>query len=843
MLLSLCGKRVWFGLLAESLLRAEMLKPAPESYDVLWVLAFAFEFDRDRSLRLIRELWLPDDAKLPGVWRALNQLAAWDEAAAEQAVAVVRRVAIGQTELWHLAQNIAKDEPRQAIRLAATWLTAERHRIARPEGGGVEGQREERLRKLLERCGDWYDVGRLAERVPTEFVKGLWPPVSRIVSDLAAPPPSNRVQYSDSGLWFVWLDRREDRAGGTRDEFFLALDGAVRAYANAEPDDFAAFARAAGNPDSSLLQRLTCRGVREVAATHPALAFEFLTGDPRRVWLGGSHDELGDSVELIESAGPHLSAEQCGRLADAIRAWEVYRRGDGAADDEYSRGRRHRLLAALPADRLTECVRSQLETDRSELPEYVRTPRPWGGGRMELIRSPVSHAEMAGLSDDGILAILDRLPNATEDHDPKEWTTGGSVQASREFKEFAKLHAGRAAAIVPRLRPADQQRPAGHGVQGLVEAGHPCGEVIELILRLDERGFAGQEFRATAASALRDLARPAGLPDDACELLERWRRSEWTEHEPASAREDEGREPPRHPRSVVWHYGGSVSVPQGRFSVLDALTAGYLFRQPHAADRWLGMLQDHVEREETEVTWQVMCLYLRNVRCCSDLAAAGAFLRRLFGRYPGVLRCELGAQLLAQVAHILPDEVRQAAYAAVRGWGDERGPQAFGELVALRHLLHPEDAWAGEQVESAFTTSDTPDREWVQVGVAFAAANQWLAPGCRVRATELIRRLVPLPSERVGYAVMFAFRTRGELPMDDSTLAVLRQVRDHPEFLTRSEADDSFFEHLLDALVVDAELVCRVSEQAVRLFGADLQSFQHRVPMASPALIDVALRL
>ena len=286
-----------------------------------------------------------------------------------------------------------------------------------------------------------------------------------------------------------------------------------------------------------------------------------------------------------------------------------------------------------------------------------------------------------------------------------------------------------------------------------------------------------------------------------------------------------------------------MTVPRGRFALLDALTAGYLFRQPHAADRWLEMLRDHVEREEAEVTWQTMCLYLPNLRCCSDRAAAGAFLQRLFERFPGVLTCELGARLLAQAAHLLPDEARRAAYATVCGRGDERGPQAFGELVALRHLLHPEDAWAGEQVELALTVSDTPDREWVQVGVAFAAVNQWLAPDCRVRATELIRRLIPVPSARVGYAAMFAFRTRGELPMDDSTLAVFRQVRDHPDFLIRSEADASFFEHLLDALVVDAELVCRISEQAVRLFGADLQSIRTRVSMASPALIDIALRL
>ncbi len=232
-----------------------------------------------------------------------------------------------------------------------------------------------------------------------------------------------------------------------------------------------------------------------------------------------------------------------------------------------------------------------------------------------------------------------------------------------------------------------------------------------------------------------------------------------------------------------------------------------------------------------------------NLCRCSNQVAAREFLERLIQRFPGVLTCEQGVRLLAHVAHLLSGEARHAAYGAVRSWDAERGPQAFGELVDLRHLLHPEDAWASGRIEAAFADPPTPDREWRLVGVAFAAVNQWHTPGCRASATALLCRLIPEVSERVGFAAMTAFRTRDDLPMDESTLTVLRQVRDHPEVLARCDVDEAFFEHLLDAFVIDTELVCTLSERAVQLLGTGLQSAHRGVYLASPALIDVALRL
>ena len=209
------------------------------------------------------------------------------------------------------------------------------------EGGG----RADRLRKLLDGRTHWYAIDALAAQVPTEFVRSLWPVLNAVVSHLGDTMLGYRIEYDDNGLWCAKLDRRDF---DSPDELTQALEAAIPAFARTEPVGFAAFARDSGNPDSMLLQRLVCRGVREVAAANPTLAVEFLTGDPRRFLRGGLHDDQGDSVELIESAGPRLSAGQVTRPARAVPGLAgVPASGERAG----RRGRRLRAGGTLPSAR------------------------------------------------------------------------------------------------------------------------------------------------------------------------------------------------------------------------------------------------------------------------------------------------------------------------------------------------------------------------------------------------------------------------------------------------------------------------------------------------------------
>ena len=132
----------------------------------------------------------------------------------------------------------------------------------------------------------------------------------------------------------------------------------------------------------------------------------------------------------------------------------------------------------------------------------MREARPQPGTGLQLIGSPVSREEMADLGDDAVAGLFDELPDATGTHHPDDWMIGGSVQLSQVFEEFAKAHPDRAVAVLSRLRPGEQERPAAHGVRGLVAAKRPASEITDLVERLDARGFVGHEFRETVAFAL-----------------------------------------------------------------------------------------------------------------------------------------------------------------------------------------------------------------------------------------------------------------------------------------------------------------------------------------------------
>ncbi len=90
---------------------------------------------------------------------------------------------------------------------------------------------------------------------------------------------------------------------------------------------------------------------------------------------------------------------------------------------------------------------------------------------------------------------------------------------------------------------------------------------------------------------------------------------------------------------------------------------------------------------------------------------------------------------------------------------------------------------------------------------------------------------------------MVAFTGRDELVADDHALGLLRVLADFPDVLVRSDADDEFFDRLLDVFSTDPELVCRLSEAVVRLRGGDLRSAGSGFSMASSPILDIALRL
>ena len=89
------------------------------------------------------------------------------------------------------------------------------------------------------------------------------------------------------------------------------------------------------------------------------------------------------------------------------------------------------------------------------------------------IESPMSSEQMHMATDDQILALFEELTDDTEwDHPRRQFTdfVGGSVQASREFANFASDAPHRAMKLIGMFEAGNMERPTGYALAELAKA-------------------------------------------------------------------------------------------------------------------------------------------------------------------------------------------------------------------------------------------------------------------------------------------------------------------------------------------------------------------------------------
>ena len=259
---------------------------------------------------------------------------------------------------------------------------------------------------------------------------------------------------------------------------------------------------------------------------------------------------------------------------------------------------------------------------------------------VKLVGSPMSPEQMTKATNDHIIKLFEELPDDSEWHHPKRRFNfeGGSIQASRAFADFAKNKPCRALQIIKQFRPGTQERPAGYALAELGGATVPPEKLIACIQELEERGFASEEYRNSAARCLREIARRAdGLDDATCNLLESWL-SNWDPKsgDPDTSHGNISRTGDNQFDSILWSPAGLKALPEGNYPVLSALTLGYLLRKPESADDWLAVLERHLVRREDPRVWCALAIYLDHVFRADPDRSIG-FFESLFHQYPTFL--------------------------------------------------------------------------------------------------------------------------------------------------------------------------------------------------------------
>jgi nucleoside phosphorylase len=859
-LLAVHGNAGWFSLLAETHLPRLMRGGDPYTGLVAGVLIAAWPFAKETCLGLTRQVWLPDKGNDALAWHVLSHLAEWDEKSVEAACDICARSPVNRMAVMHLATQVAESAAPLAPRVVAAALEREIGEMERqpdpePEplpDGAPETERivqeitfrpKDRFRQLLEDSNGWFGLEALAEKAPGEFLSLLWPLFLRLLRHLLFVPPPTRARFLQD--YCLGLEFSDDENRGYA--LPQAIDLAIRTLAKDSQEAFLSFLSTERGHDSETVQRLLARGLTEVAPSNPALALQFLMEDERRFELGPHTDRHQDSLRLIEALVPHLSPGQVTGVEAAILEWSRIQPDKALHDarhrfeaERYNREHRLRLLSAIPRELLSAPTRALVRQEAEVFPRHKEAgvSRVQGGW----IGSPMSSEQMLRAKTDDIIRLFRELTDATESHHPKDWLRGGSVQASREFEVFATKAPDRACAILAHFQPGQQERPAGAAVVGLGKASIPDAELFRIVGELDARGFRSESFRVDAATAFdARLKEKVGLPDSVCRLLERWLAEPWQVSE--GAPRVEGEKDQDRPASILWRPGGMVALPYGTYHLLHALTYGYLMRSPPATERWLSALEAHCERPESVATWQVLCHDLRYLTLC-DHERATRLLRRLFERFPGVLESEFGAGLLTHAWSFAPEDVVWGWLARLRSGKWTKGPQVYGEIVALRSFLFPEDGRANQEISLLVEPgpSDQDDISAVRTGVSFACANMWDQPAVRHAATDRLIGLLPQADDAVARAIMQVFLAANQLPPDEETHRLLQALVEYPGPIAVGE-EGWFLERLEGLLPNEAELVFKLSREVVRRRSQELGSIQTGWALHAASLTTIAITL
>ncbi|MFL7905035.1 hypothetical protein ACJ41P_28160 [Azospirillum argentinense] len=855
---AVAGQTRWFDVMKVTDLPDLMDGPEGIAWATLQILRAALSFARDQVVALVQHHWIGRDERVGHAWNLLHAVEIWDEPVVALAVDLIRTGRIGDGQVNHIVGTVSAAAPAQAPRLVGERLSVAIARMdatpvpeppAPPEETSdlvkamhvLQHASEKQWENILSGGTDWWDLSAVAEAAPAAFVEAVWPPFAEIADRGARQLLRSESYYRDHSV-----DRDLD---SDRTPLIRAMTVAVTELARHDAPVFLGFAQQAQSSTVDFVHCILARGYALSAETEPAAVLGYLLADERRFSLGGYHGQRWASRDLIQALAPHLNDAQFTRLEQAIRAWEPYKflKEEGVETRRdalhWTRKERLLLLDALPLDRLSGTSRRNV---LQETRQFGRPERPPDTLKLaSFIGSPMSAEQMAKASDAEILNILREYPDGQERDWRRSGNIGGNRQLAQAFGEFGKTHPHRTLALIEHLSPESHESTVQQTLGGLAKSDLTDEEFFAAVRTLLKRGFAGLDFKRGLAHALSDRCKhPFGLPDDLLEQMEASLTAWKPPTEDVLRRSDpagQAAERENNPRSILWGLRGMRILPHGNYPLSQALTYGLLMRSQPDTERWMSVLEEHLERPENPDVWAAMTYHLQHLRHVES-GRASTFLSALFNRYSNVLHGSEGTLLLAYAQSWASDSMMREWMTALREGPWDGGSQAFGELLFLRRVLQPGDAWAAAQLDAFLDPATMPSGMSERVGIAFAAVNLWSDRKYCGTAADTLARLCTCDEVSVLKAICDLFRLHDPLTADSSGRRVLDALIDHSA-LQRPLGWTFVVRTLLALVHVEPSRVAQLADDLVDGWAARLVGETARHQHDMDELIDIAVTL
>jgi nucleoside phosphorylase len=860
---AMVGSPGWFARLKHTAIASAMSDPK-EANVVSGILARACTFAPDAVVEMIESRWLPNKDFDGLTWHVLQECPAWTEKNLEIASLIVQRSPISSWVFDYTLSTIGAERAVIAMKLALARLRAELaeavreadRRAALPLEEGedplsryMRSSPSEPLTKLVEQSDGWDALEALAKTDAANFLAILWPWFQEVLRQLRRFKDDVEDKAFPVRYALDFRFEEEDSLKLGEHPLLGALRAAAETLAAQEGDAFVKWLSSVQSEEAEPAQRLFAHALATQPERYANTALNFLITDKRRFQLGNIEDYSGTTKRLVKAVSPNWDDKQLGSFVSEVRS---YAPRPGPWRDAKSRQYFYRdtdrvkveLLDLIPQDRLSNEVRDFLQDQHRRFGESKRGTTFSGP---EWIGSPMSTKEITKASDDDVINAFRELPDATGWDNPKTWMKGGNVQLSRAFAEFAKTNPARAAEIIERFNPEIGARAAGYAIDAMAEEGDPA-LILGLITQLEKRGFSGEEYRGSAASAIeRLLKREVSIDDAMVAIIISWLSappsepvttdaagSEDDDDDSLEAKKssDEAATNKEREDSVLWGMGGISILPHGNFPILEVLTR--ILLQRHDYKTLLDLLTAHLDRSESQKLWSSLLRFFNFIRP-DDKTQLVEFLTKLFAKYPGLATTREAAMFLAHVHWIVPDFVRHV----LSQWKAHEAPlvqQAYGELVTLIRLMQPKLEWPALLVEEIMTQTST----YARTGAAYAAVHVWAETENSEAASSLLQRIIKSADDRTWSAVVDLFRIVDEISPEPAWIKVLEAIAE--QIPQRRSVNSTFVVQRLQTLLPHhATLVANIAKALVEKWRKDLADMRTGTASIAPELVDIAI--
>jgi hypothetical protein len=836
------GSPGWFAVLASTHIPRLMALADDQAQLLLPLLRQALHFDTDTVLALVVRHWLSNQTRDVLSWHVLGggevvpKKGLW----LDSLVTIAGRTPIADWAIGHLAGVVSTALPTEAPRIVAAWLKRQIESANAPlETAPSDDEAtavgvSQRVQSVFE-AQQFHDMEAIAEAAPGAFVTAIWPLLLQGLHLCAVYEPGIVVCYRQNrGLIFQDLDEEALRQDHP---LIRSVQLAIQAWADTDAAGYLDFADEHSGSDLLLVHRLMSCGRLHAARHFPLRVFDYLVTDARRLVLGPYSDVHKESIALIEAISPLLDRTRLASLERTLITWRHYSAAAPADDDasvrhkrlKWERQHRLRLLRAIPVAHRSNDF--QLLIDQEERAFPSQKALDFYSTGMHSIESPVSSEQMERASDADVLNLFSELSDDSAWDHPRHRMKGGAIQAGRELANLAKKDLAKALRIVKALEPGRNEIPVALVLRELVPGGLAATALYALVAELEDKGFVSADFRQEASSAIGSaVSKESPVPDELIDRMERWLHP--LAHE--STHQDEidstGKQ-----SSVLWGGGSIMTLPNGNYPTLSALTASCLCAEPARVDRWLDILERHAFRAESPKVWEALLRHeLLNLRM-AERARAESLIDTLVDKLPSLVNGRAWVHFVARAYH-------WSSPASTKRWvmrtlKDATNGQGAGELIGLRCVRFPAEIWSRAEAHSlAAGASSSASR-----GLAYCVAHLWHEPMARPVVHPLLLLLLCSGDEQVLNALSDLFLNDG-FAADAETRELLDAFVAYPNVLKNGRAE-RLPELLAKLVAAEPERVCLVAHALLDTAGDQMGNIATSWYLSTEWLLDIALQL